>query len=310
MKESVSGGLFTAFSDIILDDDGCVFGCIYDENCKAIISKAITKAERDRMRGSKYVQSDMGDIYKELEKTVDTDKPVLFSGLPCQIAAVNNFYGNNKPSNLYTLEIICHGAPSPGIFEEYVELQSKKANKKIKDVIFRDKTKGWTMPLRKFVYEDGSVAAELLNADAFNNLFQGTDCILRPSCYECKYAGKQRIADLSIADFWGIQKKHPEMFNDNKGCSLVLVNTQKGKELFEKTKNSIVYKSVSLADAKEHNSPLNHPPKIFWEREAFFKNKERKGLEWCGEFYKSRKFFARVFRKIRYIKWKLTKNRK
>ena len=309
LKESVSGGMFTALSDVILQQDGFVFGCIYDEDCKAVIEMAKTSNERNEMRGAKYVQSDMKDVFKRIETCLTYGKPVLFSGLPCQVDAVKKYFENAKATNLYTVELICHGVPSPGIFEEYVQLQSKKANKKIKEVIFRDKTLGWTMAQRKFVYEDGAIATDLLNADAFNNLFQRTNCILRPSCYECRYAGKKRIADLSIADFWGIQKKHLEMYNNNRGCSLVLVNTDKGKELFSVCKNNIRYKQVSLIDAQECNSPLKYPSIKFWERESFFKNKRIKGLEWCLFFYMDRRFFSRVFRKIRYIAWKI-KNKK
>ena len=145
------------------------------------------------------------------------------------------------------------------------------------------------MPLIRHCYTNGSNAAKLLNADAFNNLFQGTDCILRPSCFSCHYAGKKRTEDITIADFWGIEDKHADMFNDNKGVSVVLVNTEKGKELFSKCESSLVFKQVALYDAQARNAPLKHPSVPFKLRERVFIEYKKRGAEYILKKYMLRK---------------------
>ena len=170
------------------------------------------------------------------------------------------------------MDIVCHGVSSPQIFSEYVDLQEKKSGKKNDDLKFREKKEGWTKPHRIFEYSDGTSCGKLLNADAFNNLFLGTDCILRPSWFSRKYAGNQRISDISIADFGGIQNKHDDMFNENRGVSLVLVNTDKGNSLFQKMKENqtMIIKKVFLADAQERNTPLIRASIPYFDRNRFF----------------------------------------
>ena len=303
LDNSTSGGIFTHISDLILDDGGVVFGHAYDENLKCICKIARTKEERNNFRGSKYVQSDMNSVYEEIKNEVKTGKKVLVTGTPCQIDAVKNYFSNKIPENLFTMDIVCHGVPSPQIFSEYVTLQEIKSGKKIIDFKFRDKILAWETPQRIFVFSDGTSCGELLNADAFNNLFQGTDCILRPSCFSCKYAGNQRISDISIADFWGIQNKHIDMFNDNRGVSLVLVNTDKGNSLFQTIKESGIMqiKKVLLSDATERNYPLLHPSVPYFDRNKFFIDYQKKGLSYCLKKYCSRSFVARLRRKFRRI---------
>lgn len=301
LNNSTSGGVFTHISDYILDEGGVIFGHAYYEELKCICKIARTKDERNAFRGSKYVQSDMNSVYEEIKNEVKTGKKVLVTGTPCQVDAVKNFFSGKIPENLFTMDIVCHGVPSPQIFSEYVDLQEKKSGKKIVDLKFRDKKEGWTTPHRVFEYSDGTSCDELLNADAFNNLFLGTDCILRPSCFSCKYAGNQRISDISIADFWGIQNKHNDMFNENRGVSLVLVNTDKGNSLFQKIQKNqtMLIKKVSLSDAQERNYPLLHPSTPYFDRNKFFIDYQKKGLDYCLTMYCSRSFKARIYRKIR-----------
>lgn len=279
LEKSTSGGIFTHISDFILENGGYVFGHKYNEKMECVCSKAETKEERNSFCGSKYVQSNMGKIYAEIRNETLTGKSVLFSGTPCQVDAVKNFFNQKIPENLYLLEIICHGVPSPKIFAEYLSLIEKKSGKKIAGFKFRGKEKGWTTPLRVISFEDGSSCGELLNADAFNNLFLGTDCILRPSCYKCRYAGKERVSDISIADFWGIENVDKTMFNKNKGTSLVLVNTEKGKKLFDYAGNFMETKQLPISTAVQRNLPLNKPSLPYKKRGQFFAFYEKRGLE-------------------------------
>lgn len=158
LDNSTSGGIFTHISDFILDDGGVVFGHAYDENLKCICKISRTKEERNYFRGSKYVQSDMNSVYKEINYEVKTGKKVLVTGTPCQIDAVKNFFSNRIPENLFTMDIVCHGVPSPQIFSEYVDLQEKNSPLKEASVsyskrekFFNDyKLKGLPFCLRKY----------------------------------------------------------------------------------------------------------------------------------------------------------------
>ena len=303
LDNSTSGGIFTHLSDLVLESGGVIFGHKYDKNMKCVCVVARTKEDRNIFRGSKYVQSDMGEVYKQIKTEIELNKIVLVTGTPCQIDAVRSYFSYKLPENLVTMDIVCHGVPSPQIFAEYVEFVEKKEGKKIVNFKFRDKQQGWTTPFRVFEYSDGTTNGELLNADAFNNLFQGTDCILRPSCYNCRYAGKQRISDISIADFWGIQNKHNDMFNENKGVSLLLLNTEKGKTWFKKIQENqtMKIKNVALLDAQERNYPLLRPTSPYFDRNKFFIDYQKRGLEYCLKKYCSRSFFSRLRRKIRRI---------
>lgn len=304
LDNSTSGGIFTHLSDLVLEAGGVVFGHKYDENMKCVCTVAKTKKERNDFRGSKYVQSDMGEVFKQIKIEIELNKTVLLTGTPCQIDAVKSYFSNKPPENLITMDIVCHGVPSPQIFQEYVELMGKKEGKKIVNFKFRDKQQGWQTPFRVFEYSDGSSNSELLNDDAFNNLYQRTDCILRPSCYNCRYAGKKRISDVSIADFWGIQNSHSEMFNENRGVSLVLVNTEKGKKIFNKISDSIKIKLVPLKDAQKVNISLCRPVLPYFERKKVFCDYEKKGLEYILKKYFPKSFFSKLLRKIRkYIKY-------
>ena len=279
LENSTSGGAFTHISDRILENGGIVFGHTYDGHLNCTCRSAETKEGRGSFCGSKYVQSDMGTIYAEIGVQAESGRPVLVTGTPCQADAVRQFFAQGIPENLFLLEIICHGVPSPGIFREYLSLIERKKGKRVDGFTFRGKEVGWTTPLRKISYEDGACCGELLNADAFNNLFLGTDCILRPSCYGCRYAAKERVADISIGDFWGIESVHPDMFNGNKGCSLVLVNTEKGRRLFGEARKHMAVKRVALADAAPRNLPLRGLSVPGIDREQFFLDYGRIGLE-------------------------------
>lgn len=279
LEASTSGGAFTHISDYVLENGGVVFGHCYDEKLNVVCIMANSKEQRNLFRGSKYVQSDMGNIYAAIKEKTESGVAVLVSGTPCQIDAVKKYFNEKIPENLVLLEIICHGVPSPKIFQDYILLIEMKKGKKVTDFKFRRKDKGWITPLRMIFYTDGTSCGELLNADAFNNLFQGTDCILRPSCYSCRYAGNARIADLSIADFWGVEKEEPEMFNDNKGCSLVLVNTEKGRHFFDIVKKNMKIKNIPMSKCASRNLPLTGLPFPRINRKKFFEDYKKLGLE-------------------------------
>lgn len=230
---SRSGGVFTALSDLILKSGGAVYGCMLDERFQAVHRRATTQEERDAFRGSKYVQSDLGDTFLHVKKDLTDGLAVLFSGTPCQIAGLKAFLTNKPYPLLFLIDIVCHGVPSPKIWKDYLQWTERQHHGAVTDVDFRNKQSyGW----RRHV-ESITIHGTKKDSARFATLFY-RHAILRPACYQCPYKSLRRPGDISIADFWGIEKVAPE-FDDNKGVSLVIVNSQKGKTFFEAAKDSL-----------------------------------------------------------------------
>lgn len=222
---SRSGGAFTALTDSVLDMGGVVYGCILDENFHAIHIRAVNKKDRDLMRGSKYVQSDLKDTFSLVKQDIANGKKVLFSGTPCQIAALRNFLKNNYDL-LYCIDIVCHGVPSPRVWNDYLRWRENEYGQ-CKHASFRDKEHyGWDSHVETLAFGNKSYSFK-----DYATLFHQKN-ILRPSCFTCPYRSLIRAGDISLADFWMIDKILPS-FNDNKGVSQVFVNNMKGENLLE-----------------------------------------------------------------------------
>ncbi len=265
VMKSSSGGLFTALSDYILSINGTVYGADYDAGMKVVHRQATTASARDRMRGAKYVQSDISDVYKNIGNDLKSGNRVLFTGTPCQVAAVQSAFP--KAENLYTVDIICHGVPSADVWEQYVSYIEKHYGKKLVYYKFRDKTKGWRGYAAKLYFDDGS---EILHNDitgSFIELFRYDVC-LRPSCTQCPYASLDRVGDLTIGDFWGIEDVKPDV-SDNKGISAVMVNSEKGKAFLQAVSDSLLLFPCSKADIARRQPNLYHPSCYSNKAESF-----------------------------------------
>lgn len=276
---SRSGGVFVAMSDYILENNGIIYGAKLNDDFSVSHFRATNKEERFHLKGSKYVQSDMGDTTKKVKEDLLENKKVLFSGTACQVDAVNKVIPSKYKDNLYTCDLICHGVPSNKIFRDFLEYLEKKYNKKIKEFNFRDKKFGWDSHYETITFEDNSV----ISTQYFRNLFYRHN-ILRPACHKCNYANKNRPADITIADFWGIDEVNPQ-FNDNKGVSLVIINTAKGKEMFEKIKDNLLTMDCSIEDCIKHTYTLSNPTPVSEEREQFWKDYKEKDFEYIIEKY-------------------------
>ena len=216
-----------------------------------------------KFRGSKYIQSDTKNTYKDVRKFLLEGRKVLFSGTPCQVEGLKSFLGREY-DNLYLQDFICHGVPSKKLFKEYLVNRVKFDGKNIvdlKDIKFRSKKElGWSKYSVNFIYEDleTSVSHE---EDEFIQKFL-SDKYLRDSCYDCKFRKKYRQSDITLADFWGINNIYPE-FNDEKGISLVMINSVKGQEFFDKIKENSEVIEVDFDEAiKGNSSTLKSPKKI------------------------------------------------
>lgn len=298
---SRSGGIFTALSDWVLARDGVVYGCVLDEDFNAIHIRAEKCEERDRMRGSKYIQSKLGDIYKKVKSDLTDGCFVLFSGTSCQVAGLRQFLGKDY-DNLLCVDIVCHGVPSPKVWKEYLHWQEKKNKSKVVKVNFRNKKDyGWRAHKETLILENG----RNINSTVFTTLFYGHS-ILRPCCYECPYKSVMHPGDITIADYWGIEKAAPE-FDDNKGVSLVLVNNEVGARVFESVKDSIRWKETRLEDSMQ--SPLKAPFPEPENRKEVWRDFSTKSFESVAKKYGGYGFMNKVKRGVRKIKRKLIDER-
>lgn len=264
MKSS-SGGMFTLVADYIFSLGGVVCGAAYDENFFVEHICITDPADLDKLRGSKYVQSNTKQCYREIKQYLDADRYVLFTGCPCQVAGLYGYLGKDY-EKLYTLDLICHGTPSPLAFQKYID--DLHDREKIQTISFRDKAAfGWSTEMNIF-YKDGSKYLDTCGHDPYYRMF--LPCLaMRRSCSTCKYTTLPRQADISIGDFWGISKHDPE-FDDHKGTSLVLVNNDRGRYLMRKIDGNVKKKGRFLiSQARPRNWTIDRPFKPHYNRAQF-----------------------------------------
>lgn len=290
---SRSGGIFTALSDYVLENSGVVFGCILNEKFEAVHIRAVNTDGRNLMRGSKYIQSNTLDVYKQAKEDLNSGKQVLFSGTSCQISGLKSFLGKEY-ENLLTIDIVCHGVPSTKVFHDYIKWSEKKYKSKCVKFDFRNKKDyGWESHVETLIFAN----KKRVDSRIFKSLFVGHN-ILRPSCYKCPYKSIIHPADISIGDYWGIDTACPG-FNDNKGVSLVLINNPKGKEWFKKVVSDVEYKRCKIEDSMQ--IPLRKPFDAPKEREQFWKDYYSKDFSYIANKYGTIHLITRVKRKIKRI---------
>ena len=295
-KESSSGGLFTALSNYIIEQGGIIFGVVFNENMEVMHTFTDNIDGIRLMRGSKYVQSRIGNIFKEVKTKLKEGRKVLFTGTPCQVAGLYNFL-RYRPENLYTCDVICHGTPSPLVFKKYVNYIQEDKNIKIKKYSFRDKTFGWKNYNTRIDYMNNNISVQSFKKDIYMRGFL-KDLYLRNSCYNCNYKGDNILSDITIGDFWGIENKYPEI-DDDRGLCAVLINTSKGNDILENIKNSLFIKKVKVNDILEGNPSLIRPVKKNKNREEFFKNINKEDIVVNIEKYTKENIFIKMKNKIR-----------
>lgn len=239
---SSSGGIFTLIAERIIQQKGVVFGACFDEQWNVVHSYTESEAGLSRFRGSKYVQSRIGDSFIQAKRFLDEGREVLFSGTPCQIAGLKNFL--RKPyQNLLTVDLVCHGVPSPKVWQKYLNesacnaynIKRRKTSfsltDKINSVSFRSKENGWKKYNIKIEYKNGKKDVISADRNIYMNAFL-SDLTLRPSCYTCSAKLNHVQSDITLADFWGVDQLHPEI-DDDKGCELILVHNNHAQSLLE-----------------------------------------------------------------------------
>ncbi|MBR5451688.1 MAG: Coenzyme F420 hydrogenase/dehydrogenase, beta subunit C-terminal domain [Clostridia bacterium] len=277
VKNSTSGGTFTCISSYIIGMGGVACGAVFNGDFDVIHICSDSISDRDRMRGSKYVKSDTSSIYNDVKANLLIGKTVLFSGTPCQVEAVKQFCNIEKlpTNNLYTVDIVCHGTPSPIMFRKHLEALQKKYGK-ITKYKFRDKNVGWRGQNVSIEFEGGKVLNEKA-AKVFSRLYFNS-YITMPSCHSCKYSSIKRVGDITLGDFWGVEKFKPEL-SDNKGVSLVMVNTPKGEIIMEN-----IAGELSLWEANENlcmQPNLKAPTGPNKNKDKFYKIYTKYGFKWA-----------------------------
>lgn len=289
VETSRSGAVFVAISDWILEHGGVVYGAGYADHFRVVHKRAVTKEERDEFKGSKYVQSDMGDIFRRVKQDLREGRIVLFSGTPCQTAGLNSYIGKRYRENLYLVDIVCHGVPSPLLWEKYINFLEKMKNDQIVTVNFRDKQLfGWSSHHESFCFKKEPDKKVIYSFTFYK------DILIRKSCENCKYSNLKRPSDITIGDFWGYEKTCSEFNKDNKGISLILINTNKGLVFFNKIKERFTFKSVSINDCLQPN--LQKPIGEDIKREKFEKDFKRFGFLFVSLKYKNIRY--RTFIKL------------
>lgn len=329
--KSSSGGVFTLIAEQILADGGVVFGARFNENWVVVHDYTETVEGLEAFRGSKYVQSVIADNYKYAKQFLLEGRKVLFSGTPCQIAGLKK-YLQKEYENLLTLEVVCHGVPSPKVWKDYLEYRraqhvvgkntvplSINELPVITCISFRDKTNGWKKFGFKICYAASKAAKNSVsksanivnckitpfNEDVFMRGFL-KNLYLRPSCYHCVVRQGKSGADIAIADYWGIQRIHPEL-DDDKGVNLVLINTQKGQTYFDAIAATLTYTISDYRKAIANNPCIVKSVAEPSQRALFWKGYESHGIACIDGICQSmtpskfRVLVGRIVRKLKSI---------
>lgn len=264
MKSS-SGGVFSVLAKYVLDQNGYVCGVAFDEsfNVKHIIID--NENDLEKLRGSKYVQSDTNDVFIKIKKLLNDGKLVLFSGCPCQVAGLNGFL-QKKYDNLITVDLVCHGGPSQMIFDRYISEYYGKEN--LKEFKFRTKEFGYNCTNQIAYLNDGTIVAGNVSFDPYEKCMHSS-IALKKVCSECPFAAVPRQSDITIGDFWGISQFNPAL-NDGKGTSVVLINNERGEELWKSIRNEFALVECVPFDIARRNNSFGGYTRIPSGRNAFF----------------------------------------
>ncbi len=271
-KKSSSGGIYPVLSDYVLGVGGVVYGAAYTTADRVVHLRCENKKDRDRTRQTKYVQSNLCGVYKQIENDLQKGVKVLFSGTPCQVSAVKNMFPQYR-KQLILIDIICHGVPSPGIFSEHIDYCSNKGKENVEEYIFRNKIGDGRNQHPGIRFADGRYDDKSKHIGFYPQMFLENK-LMRESCFVCPYASEKRISDITIGDFWGIKNVFPD-FDDGYGVSAVVINSPQGQKLFDTVKDKLFVEESTFEDISQRNPNLKKPstkPKhmTFWIRYSLF----------------------------------------
>lgn len=270
---SSSGGFFAVLAREILKENAIVCGAAFDDSVKVkhIITDNISDLEK--IKKTKYVQSTIGQTYSQIKGVLKTGRKVLFSGTPCQVAGLKLYLGQDYV-NLICIDLICHGVPSPEVFARYI--LEKGGEHKVTAMAFRNKHPGTRSRTLDYWLDNGERISESYEESPYIKGFI-QNLYVRPSCFQCKYKGIERCSDITIGDFWSIDEFHPG-FSDDKGTSAIILHSEKGIQLFEKTKDQLAYVEVASHEIGVWNSCLYKSVDENSKRKDFFEKWNNKTI--------------------------------
>lgn len=292
---SSSGGIFWILVEWIIGHQGVVYGAELKENFYVVHGRGTSLYECEKFRKSKYLQSDTTDIFPIVKEDLQAGSIVLFSGTPCQIAALYHYLGKDYPT-LYTCDVVCHGVPSKAIFDKYISELNIQNDTKAVRMEWRDKREGWGPNRVSVQFENGK---EIITTSAENAYQKGflTNLYLRSSCYSCQYAKLPRVGDISLADFWGYDGKLLSD-NANKGLSAIIISSDKGKELLKSIENSIVIEAVTKEYLTARSRHAYLPPEPNPDRSRFLKKSQNCSFSALSKKYIYISHSREIYRKI------------
>ena len=297
LKDSTTVAVFYELAKSVVENNGVVVGAIYDENMnvKHVIADNVELLEK--MRGSKYVQSELNDIYSKVQQILKTGKLVLFSGTPCQVRGLQLFLDKTY-DNLITVDLICHSVPSSKIYRDYIKNTENKYNSKIKDINFRKKINGWLTPYTEIIFENDKIKY-LCKSDE-NEWYKTfiSHITTRPSCNNCLYTSIHRVSDLTLGDFWGIDKIRPNIDAYN-GVGKIIINTVKGEEIFNNIKDKYNMYTMKIEESMRPN--LMHPPEKNPKKDEFYKYYKKNGYKKSYKKFVEENLYKKIKRKVKNI---------
>ncbi|WP_022760622.1 Coenzyme F420 hydrogenase/dehydrogenase, beta subunit C-terminal domain [Butyrivibrio sp. AD3002] len=294
MSRSASGGAFAEIAKEVLNESGVVYGAVSEDrsNGWTVHHSRIDKMDDLKMmQGSKYVQSDMGNIYKQVRKDLDDGQKVLFSGTPCQVDGLNN-YLMKKYDNLLTVDIICHGVPNQRMYKDFLSYRENHIDGTIERFVFRDKSKGQGMISRMDIKTNNLKSRSIIKKGELYSYFYLflKQHIYRTNCYSCPYAKQTRYSDITIGDFWGFSSLYPNMaasveLTDSKGVSCVIVNSEKGMRAVDNIKQHCNCMESTFEMASKYNGQLKYPSRLTGVRQNIIDVYADKGYAGIEHFY-------------------------
>lgn len=277
LSRSQSGGAFYALAVWMLERGGVVYGVGFADHFRVVHKRVETVAELEELRGSKYVQSDLRGVFPRVKEDLRAGRQVLFSGTSCQVSGLQSYVGRRLSAGLYTVDLVCHGVPSPAVWADYVDYVEHEAGEECQSVKFRDKAFGWVGCTETFRFLSGNtIHRKSYVYMYFRHLMH------RSSCHVCPYTNLKRCSDVTVGDFWGWTKISQE-FGDNKGVSLVLVSSERGRELFDEAKSGLYLIPSNPTDCLQPQ--LQYPSGRHHLREAFIRDYEARGFEYVARRY-------------------------
>lgn len=296
---STSGGVFSELAKEVIRNGGLVVGAKYNDQHLVEHVMIENIAEIEKLRQSKYLQSNIGEIYKRVEEKLSLEKLVAFCGSPCQVGGLQK-YLMRPYNNLITFDFVCLGTNSPKAYTKYLDMLEKKYNSKIERVWFKNKTFGWNRFSTRIDFENGKAYVKDRYNDLYMRGYLEENLYMRPCCFDCKYKIFPRIADITLADFWGVGSTDPKLDAD-KGTSLVMVNSEKGEGFFNKIKNKIFYKNLNMEIALQGNRAIVKSAVRNPYSDEFLMMLDKYSFDVCFNKYAKNTGYKRMISKLRRI---------